>query len=340
MTSHRLLAVLRLAAWTAGLVLLGRLLLAAGAETLAVPVTSLDDLSVWVSDTPPDDMVIAMLRLAALAAVAYLLAATALAAVAGVVRVRPLVAAADMLSPAIVRRLATGGSGLGLVLGGAVAGLPTPELPFGPTGDPVALTAPPAGPDRAPAAPTATMMRMPAATATMTPVGAGGASAQPIDGSAATDLASPPSAAPADPAADTDTDPAADADADADADATMIRLDEPAPPSATMTRLPDLGATAPVTATPAAHAPGPLAAPSTPAALAVDPTAWVVEPGDSLWSIAEEVVAPTDGTSPAERTVTRYWQRLVAANRANLVDPGNPDLLVPGQQLVLPANDA
>jgi len=327
MTSHRLLAVLRLAAWTAGLVLVGRLLLAAGAETLAVPVTSLDDLSVWVSDTPPDDMVIAMLRLAALAAVAYLLAATALAAVAGVVRVRPLVAAADMVSPAIVRRLATGGSGLGLVLGGAVAGLPTPELPFRPTGDPVALTAPPAGPDRALSAPTATMVRMPAATATMTPVGAGGASAEPIDGSGPTDLASPPSAAAANAAA-------------ADADATMIRLDEPAPPSATMTRLPDLGATTPVTATLAANASGAPAAPSTPATLDVDPTAWVVEPGDSLWSIAEEVVAPADRTPPAERTVARYWQRLSAANRANLVDPGNPDLLVPGQQLVLPPNDA
>jgi hypothetical protein len=295
MTSHRLLAVLRLAAWTAGLVLLGRLLLAVGSETLSVPVTSLDDLSVWVSDTPPDDMVIAVLRLAAVAAVTYLLAATALAAVAGVVRVRPLVTAADMLSPAIVRRLATGGSGLGLVLGGTVAGLPAPDLTFGATGDPVALTAAPAGPDAAPTAPTATMARMPAATATMTPDGA---------------------------------------------DATMIRLDEPAPPSATMTRLPDLGATAPVTASPAAYAPGAPATPRTPAALDVDLTAWVVEPGDSLWSIAEEVVTPADGTSPAERTVARYWQRLVAANRANLVDPDNPDLLVPGQQLVLPANDA
>jgi len=245
-----------------------------------------------------------------------------------VVRVRPLVAAADMLSPAIVRHLATGGSGLGLVLGGAVAGLPAPELPFRPTGDPVALTAPPAGPDRAPRAPTATMMRMPAATATMTPVGAGGASAEPIDGSAPTDLASPPSAA------------AADAAADADADATMIRLDEPAPPAATMTRLPDLGATAPVTASPAAYGPGAPAAHSTPAPLDVDPTAWSVEPGDSLWSIAEEVVTPADGTSPAERAVARYWQRLVAANRASLVDPDNPDLLVPGQLLVLPPNGA
>jgi hypothetical protein len=38
----------------------------------------------------------------------------------------------------------------------------------------------------------------------------------------------------------------------------------------------------------------------------------------------------------AQRTVTRYWRALVDANRAHLVDPGNPDLLVPGQQLALP----
>ena len=38
----------------------------------------------------------------------------------------------------------------------------------------------------------------------------------------------------------------------------------------------------------------------------------------------------------AERTVTRYWRALIDANRANLVDSGNPDLFVPGQQLTLP----
>jgi hypothetical protein len=37
-----------------------------------------------------------------------------------------------------------------------------------------------------------------------------------------------------------------------------------------------------------------------------------------------------------DRAVARYWRSLVEANRAELVDPGNHDLLVPGQQLVLP----
>jgi hypothetical protein len=34
--------------------------------------------------------------------------------------------------------------------------------------------------------------------------------------------------------------------------------------------------------------------------------------------------------------VSRYWQRLIAANRHDLIDPDNPDLLVPGQRLVVP----
>ena len=66
---------------------------------------------------------------------------------------------------------------------------------------------------------------------------------------------------------------------------------------------------------------------------------WVVEQGDSFWSIAEQVVGAEDAASADERATRRYWRRLVEANRAGLVDPGNPDLLLPGQRLVLPAPD-
>jgi nucleoid-associated protein YgaU len=62
----------------------------------------------------------------------------------------------------------------------------------------------------------------------------------------------------------------------------------------------------------------------------------VVEPGDSLWSIASEVTSPPGGPAADERVVGRYWRRLVEANRAQLVDPDNADLLVPGQWLVVP----
>jgi nucleoid-associated protein YgaU len=34
--------------------------------------------------------------------------------------------------------------------------------------------------------------------------------------------------------------------------------------------------------------------------------------------------------------VGHYWVQLVAANTGNLVHPGNPDLIYPGQVLVVP----
>jgi hypothetical protein len=72
-----------------------------------------------------------------------------------------------------------------------------------------------------------------------------------------------------------------------------------------------------------------------PALPALDPGSWEVAPGDSLWSIAEDVVHG-DVAGAGEQAVTAYWRRLVAANRGLLVDPHNPDLLVPGQRLELP----
>ena len=65
-------------------------------------------------------------------------------------------------------------------------------------------------------------------------------------------------------------------------------------------------------------------------------TTWTVRPGDDFWSIAEMVVSrsePGAGT-PA---VARYWAELVALNRSRLPVPDNPDLLFPGDVLLLPA---
>lgn len=65
-------------------------------------------------------------------------------------------------------------------------------------------------------------------------------------------------------------------------------------------------------------------------------TSWLVEPGDHLWSIAEQAVLER-GLDPTEASVASYWLRLIEANRAILVDPGNPDLLLPGQTVTLPS---
>jgi len=79
--------------------------------------------------------------------------------------------------------------------------------------------------------------------------------------------------------------------------------------------------------------PPPAAAP----APAPDPApTWTVAPGDSFWSIAEEVVADEAGAEPTEAAVLDYWLVLVDANRDRLVS-GDPDLLLPGQVLDLPA---
>lgn len=78
----------------------------------------------------------------------------------------------------------------------------------------------------------------------------------------------------------------------------------------------------------------PVATPLVPLPAAVTPTA-VVQGGDSFWSIAEAQLQLL-GRVPTDREVARYWERLVAANVAQLADPGNPDLLYPGQILELP----
>lgn len=271
----RIASAVRLALWTAGLVVVARVLRATGPGPLGLPVESADALWAWVERASPVDAVLAALRMAAVLATWYLLGATILAVVAGLVRADPLTAAVQRVTPGLVRRLAAGGGGVGLLVGGAVASLPGPD------------PAPPRTEIAAPAGPQAEV-------ATMTRAGPAGPSPSPAPGRA-----------------------------------TMTRVDAP-PTVATMTRVdPASGPTASgpaPPATPARWSPSPGPAPPV-----GEPTSWVVEPGDSFWSIAEDVVG-----GERERAVGRYWRALVEANRSRLVDPANPDLLVPGQVLTLP----
>jgi nucleoid-associated protein YgaU len=300
----RVAATVRLAAWSAALVAGARALVATGRGSLSVPLGSADELADWVGATTPAEMAMAVLRLLAIAACGYLLAVTALGVFARLVQARGLAAAVDRVTPAVVLRIVSGGAGAGLVLGALVASLPAPDLARPPDASTVAAS--PAGPEARPARPaaaTARMARVPPATATMTRTtpgasGGGGATMTRLE-----DVALP--AGSANPSA------------------TMTRID-PEPP-------PEPVAAGPVTVAPPASP----ALPPAHALPAVDAATWLVEAGDSLWSIAEEVVR-TARPDSAQRNVTRYWRALVDANRAHLVDPGNPDLLVPGQQLALP----
>lgn len=94
---------------------------------------------------------------------------------------------------------------------------------------------------------------------------------------------------------------------------------------------------------------GPGPAPATEASMQVVPEAaaasadvpaevdeWVVAPGESFWSIAEEVVVERLGRPATEGEVAGYWARLVEANRDRLVT-ADPDLVYPGQRFTLVA---
>lgn len=61
-----------------------------------------------------------------------------------------------------------------------------------------------------------------------------------------------------------------------------------------------------------------------------------VQAGDHFWSIAEDVVTQALGSTPTDAQITSYWAQLIDANADQLAEPGNPDLLLPGQVLQLP----
>lgn len=58
-----------------------------------------------------------------------------------------------------------------------------------------------------------------------------------------------------------------------------------------------------------------------------------VQPGDSFWIIAEQQLTTAMGRTPTDLEILPYWQSLIDANRDRLVQPGNPDLIYPGQEL-------
>ncbi len=66
-----------------------------------------------------------------------------------------------------------------------------------------------------------------------------------------------------------------------------------------------------------------------------DPLAtWTVTPGDSLWTIARQVLVANQQLEPSTTEIATYWSAVIAANTDRVT---NPDLIFPGQELVLPA---
>lgn len=63
---------------------------------------------------------------------------------------------------------------------------------------------------------------------------------------------------------------------------------------------------------------------------------WRIEPGDHLWAVAERTLAWAQGHPPTVAATAAYLERLIGANRDRLVVPDEPDLVFPGQLVVLP----
>ena len=107
-----------------------------------------------------------------------------------------------------------------------------------------------------------------------------------------------------------------------------------APGTASMRPMPDEATSSTtVTATTVPTAPATQATP-----VVVEPSRdhYVVARSESFWSIAADRVGEALRRTPTESEVLAYWERLIEANRARLVDPGNADLLFAGQLLTLP----
>lgn len=237
-----------------------------------------------------------------------------------------LVAVLRLLAPQLARRVVMGAAvastATGLVLVPATAATPesSPESPVATVSHSLGAidtgeTSPAqAGhPEREDLAgrPTATASSLGAGTAGTTVPGHVRADAGPVDASPAAAVTGPvaaetahiaPSDAPGDPSAETQ-------DGNQD-ELPALGWGEPSP-----------GTSEPSTAAPDApeRDPAPV-------------TTIVVRSGDSLWSITDSLLGP--GADPPE-DIAEVWPRLHAANR-DLIGP-DPDRLIPGQQLIIPA---
>jgi hypothetical protein len=296
---------------------LGALLLGPLAPAAALPLSSISDATLWFDQASPASVAMAVLRLVALGLCGYLSLALTLALGVDLFdracgRAGRGHAAVARLLPTLVRRFVMGTTQVGLV---AVTALPASAAPGGP---PPADFHPPAiatmtrfGENQRAPSPTATMTRLGPSTSTST-------------------------------TSTTAVDPRGTA--------TMTRLGSASPTSTTVptattstTIAPETAPTslAPVPIPP--EAPAPAAPGSAPGDQVLggpvlgDQETWVVHAGDTFWSIAEEALADHRGSFPPQNDVIRYWRQLIAVNQPNLAAPGNPDLLVPGQSLVLPS---
>lgn len=65
--------------------------------------------------------------------------------------------------------------------------------------------------------------------------------------------------------------------------------------------------------------------------------AWhIVRSGDSLWRIASDRLERWFGRAATDAEIVPYWRAVIESNRERLPDRDDPDLILPGQELLLP----
>lgn len=84
------------------------------------------------------------------------------------------------------------------------------------------------------------------------------------------------------------------------------------------------------------HDPSPQAASDLPATGEL-PATWTVAAGESFWAVADEIVSDRLGRDASDAEIAPLWTSLIDTNRDRLVDPADPDLILPGQVFELPA---
>lgn len=321
---------LPLLAWLGTLAVAVALLHALGGGRLAAPdLTSPATWPAWAAGRDPLEVTMVVVRLLGLALAWYLVGVTSISVLARVLRAARLVRVADALAVGPVRVIAQQAVGVGLAAGVLVSAVPPTAWP----GAAVPVATETIAPLAATTAPTAVQWRGDAVTADRQP-----------DRTVAAD------------AADAAADVPASVPAPVPGPTAVAPSPGPSPSPSPMpsrspvsTPSPDPSASAPedvVTQRDPAVGPSSRLAPSEPAALTDSPPDTTssgtedrlvtVAPGDHFWALATDDLTASLGRVPSEDEVVVHWASVVDANRDRLVVADNPDLLVPGQQVVLP----
>jgi nucleoid-associated protein YgaU len=311
--------------WIGGLVaaLGGALALGDVPALAAPPLTRPAELAAWAAGRAPLEAAFAVLRLVVLVLACYLLVVTALAVALRLGRAGRLVTALDVVTLPWVRAVVHGALGVGLA-GATLAGVGSAA--GGRAAEPpTALTAGEAGPSQPGAAAVDTgdlLVRLPEA----------GVGAPTMARLVALEEQPPPSIDEGPPSSEGP--PEVSGYAPVLPDHEDPQGDRVAPPAGE-------GSDAPEPADGASSEPGSAGGGAPAGALPdgglPDVGAEVaLAAGDHLWAVAERTLAGARGAAPADAEVTAYWRALVDANQGRLADPSNPDLVFPGQVLVLP----